>query len=353
MKEESTKNVYQIYDKIFKKILTLSNRSVIQLINGLFQTEYPLDSSITYHWTEHEDTDLRRTLADTILVINHCHAYHLEAQMYEDGDIVFRMFDYGYGYAEQNRARDEKGMAVLQFPEPQILYLYSEKNVPKEYKLLLKFGKQGEFIYRIPVCNFATISIDEMNEKKMIILIPFQLLKVRRLLEHERSTENLECLKKLIKVDIMDAIEMNYRMGNIVRDDVIKLRNLVMKLYQHLYAHYNEMEVSGMNDEIEDYLILESEIFLKEYYEKVDELEKTIGEKEREIDEKDKEIQNKTKEIEKKENEIESAIITNMLREKMNEELISRVTKLPLEHVYEIKKQMGLQVHEETSYMKE
>lgn len=75
--------IYQIYDKVFKKILTLSSTSIVNLINGLFDTHYPPDSAITYNWTEFEDDTLRRILADTIITINETDSYHLEAQMTE------------------------------------------------------------------------------------------------------------------------------------------------------------------------------------------------------------------------------------------------------------------------------
>ena len=75
-----TEQIYQIFDKIFKKILTLSATAVINLINGLFGTNYPKDSTITYNWTEFQDDELRRTLADTILTINDWYSYHIEAQ---------------------------------------------------------------------------------------------------------------------------------------------------------------------------------------------------------------------------------------------------------------------------------
>ena len=73
--------IYHIYDKVFKKILTLSSTSIINLINGLFDTNHPTNSSITYNWTEFEDDSLRRILADTIITINETDSYHLEAQM--------------------------------------------------------------------------------------------------------------------------------------------------------------------------------------------------------------------------------------------------------------------------------
>ncbi|MDO4465093.1 MAG: hypothetical protein Q4C57_11160, partial [Bacillota bacterium] len=58
--------IYQIYDKIFKKILTLSATAVVNLINGLFGTNYPPESTVDYNWTEFEDKELKRILADTI-----------------------------------------------------------------------------------------------------------------------------------------------------------------------------------------------------------------------------------------------------------------------------------------------
>ena len=85
--------IYHIYDKVFKKILTLSSTSIIKLINGLFDTNRPTNSSITYNWTEVEDDSLRRILADTIITINETDSYHLEAQMTEQEDIIFRIFD--------------------------------------------------------------------------------------------------------------------------------------------------------------------------------------------------------------------------------------------------------------------
>jgi hypothetical protein len=88
--------IFQIYDKTFKKVLTLSSTAVINMINGLFGTNYPLDSTITYNWTEFEDDKLKKVLADTIITINNCHSYHMEAQIEKDDNIVFRVFEYGF-----------------------------------------------------------------------------------------------------------------------------------------------------------------------------------------------------------------------------------------------------------------
>ncbi len=134
------KEIFQIYDKAFKRILTLSEKTVINLINGLFDTDYPTDSKITYNWTEHEDKDLKRTLADSILTINGRDSYHIEAQMTEDEEIVFRFIEYGFGHAFKNRTFIDGGERMI-FPRPCILYLDEGKKdkVPDEYILIMEF----------------------------------------------------------------------------------------------------------------------------------------------------------------------------------------------------------------------
>ena len=109
--------------------------------------------------------------------------------MTEDEDIIFRVFEYSYSHADRTRKNDSSG-CLLSFPEPKIIYLYSADKAPDEYQLTLDFGSQGTFLYKVSTFKFLETSIEELSQKKMIILIPFQLLKLRKLLGKERSDEN-------------------------------------------------------------------------------------------------------------------------------------------------------------------
>lgn len=155
-----SKTIYQIYDKIFKKILTLSSTAVVNLINGLF-------------------------------------------------------------------------------------------------------GTQGTFLYKVFTFNFLEISLEELNRRKMIILIPFQLLKLRDLLAKKRSPSNLEALKNLIQNDIIGSIESNLKLGNITMDDARRLRRLTHRLYEHIYSHYEEME--ELNEMTDESLMLDIDLIEKEH----------------------------------------------------------------------------------------
>ena len=254
--------IYQIYDKIFKKILTLSSTAVINLINGLFDTDYPVDSTITYNWTEFESEELRKTLADTILTINGRYSYHMEAQMEEDETIILRVFDYGYSHAFRS-AKTESGRMRIDFPEPKVIYLYSTRAVPDEYELELNFGKQGIFIYKVEVCKFQEIPTEEINRRKMVSLTPFMLLRVRELLKNERSPENLELLKKIIQDDIIGSVDKNLETGDITAWDARKIKSYTHKLYEHIYSHFEEME--ALNEMTDESLMLDVDIWEKKF----------------------------------------------------------------------------------------
>ena len=166
---------YHLYDTLFKKTLTLSKVAVINLINGLFGTDYSTDSEITYHWTEFQNEELRRTLAD-------------------------------------------------------------------EYKLLLDFGEQGTFLYRVPVIRFQSLSAEEINDRKLAALLPFRLLQLRERIRKNRSQKNVEALKNLIQNDIIKGINNNLTEGNITKYDAAKLKKYTHELYGRVYSRYEEME---------------------------------------------------------------------------------------------------------------
>ena len=131
----------------------------------------PFDSEVNYNWTEFHDEELRKTLADTIITIDGKYSYHLEAQISKDNEIIFRMFEYGFRHANLNREREEDNY-ILRFPKPVIIYLYYTGEVPDEYTLTLEFDEgAAKFDYTVPVIKLPELTVEELNEKKMVILI--------------------------------------------------------------------------------------------------------------------------------------------------------------------------------------
>ena len=130
------------------------------------------------------------------------------------------------------------------FPRPCILYLDEGKKdkIPDEYTLIMEFENQGEFEYKVPVVKLQNISIEELNEKKLTALLPFQLLRLRKKIENLRTEENLQELQNLVVNDIINTIDKNKEMGTISSTEAFDLKALTTLLYMKIYSKYKELE---------------------------------------------------------------------------------------------------------------
>ena len=106
-------------------------------------------------------------------------------------------------------------------------------------------------------------------------------------------------MQNLIENDIIGSIETNLKLGNISVDDGRRLRNLTKKLYDHIYAHYEEMEV--LNEMTDESLLLEYDIIEMEH-------EKALAEKDKVIQEKNNALLEKDNALLEKDNALKSAL---------------------------------------------
>ena len=318
-------SVVQIYDKIFKRILTLSNVAVINFVNGIFGKNFPTDSKLTYNWTENVKNSLEKTIADTIITVSpsagrggNTEKFHVEVQINSDSTIVLRVFDYGYQDALKYK-KVEGDKIILDFPQSKVIFLEHNTNTPDRVILELNFKEQGAFEYNIPVMKFLSYSIDELNDQHLVILLPLYLLKLRREIEKEQSHENAMKLKLLINDGIIKSIEDNEQAGHITHDDTVILIGLLEKLYNHLYGGIKKFKEEGVKEMIAEKLILETDRIIYES-EKREEKKALEGALEGALE--------KALEIAKK-----------MLDSGMTVEQIQNLTELPLSKIKGLKKQ--------------
>jgi len=260
---QSDENIVQIFDKIFKRILTLSNVAVINFINGIFSKNFPKDSKLTYNWTENIKNSLEKTIADTIITVSGTEKFHIEVQINNDNTIALRVFDYGYQDALKYK-KVENNKLILEFPQSKIIFLEHNSATPNTVILELKFGNQGSFKYNIPAMKFLDYSIDELNKQHLVILLPLYLLKLRKEIEKAPTQENALKLKPLINDGIIKSIEDNENAGNLTHDDTIILIGLLEKLYTHLYGGIKKFKEEGVKDMIAEKLILETDRLIYE-----------------------------------------------------------------------------------------
>lgn len=195
-----------------------------------------------------------------------------------DDMIILRVFEYGFQSAMASRTAPDR----LDFPEPAVIYLNRTDGIPKESTLHISFGSQGSFDYKVK--NFLYLAHDtaELNRKKMAILIPFQALRLRNLLQQlEKSPKNsadfdtrkILRLQEDIKDDIISSIKLNHKLGNITTDDAGLLFELANQLYEHICEDFRPV---GGEEIMKPLLPGALELPNDKYRFRIDELEKQI-----------------------------------------------------------------------------
>ena len=309
-------NSHDIFDRIFKRIITLSSPTVINFINGIFEEDYPLDSELTYNWTESVDDKLKKTIADTIITINRTDSFHIEAQMYkDDNSIMLRMFDYGYNHSKKRPEDiyDDDGIRCgvkLIFPKQIVIYLDSSKHIPDSYIITLVVEGGKEFSYSVPTIKFQDADMSEVIRKHMIILLPFKLLKIRERFkkeyesytingDNERLKNIVQELRDIYERDIIKTIEASFKNEEISRHDMEVLIKLTIRLFDHLYSKYSSLE------EVDNMLYDQSlDLDIDRYMDRIEELEEEVSNKDEVIAEKDNTIAEKDALIEQLQNEL-------------------------------------------------
>ena len=270
----TSKSPYDIYDRMFKRIEHLSNKAVIAFINGVFNKDYPPDSTITYNNAEFIDHELNKVVADKIMTINGTDSFHMEATMYDDDEIVVRFMEYGFQHAitslSQLRLTDKHSPCIITYPEQLLIYLDTDPTakIPDKYPLFIRFPGAEEIPYSIPVLKFQEKEMDEIREKHMIILLPFRLLRLRKLVEREynkgHSKEAIHQLIQLYQNDIIEPIDRGLEQGYLTWTDRIYLLALARRLARHLYDKYDEIR-EGINKMANPYLELDVDEYMEKY----------------------------------------------------------------------------------------
>lgn len=299
-----SESMKQIYDRAFKRIFEMSDSAIVDLINGLFGVQYPRDSKVSYPNKEFVREDLTERIADVIVVINDSHTYHLEAQLEKMDNILLRVFDYGYSYASWSW----DGSDTISFPEPVVVYIGDDAGISDEMELKIRFGTQGVFSYRVSIFRYLNVSVEEMNRRSMVVLIPFQLLRLRGLVKRARASHKaidsvaFDCLYKQVLYDILKSIEMNLALNNIKTEDASMLRELTSQLYKKIREDYLK---AGGDDKMGEMLPGALELPSDKYIFEIRKLRKSLQESENIVKSKDAELESKDAEIEKMQKMIE------------------------------------------------
>lgn len=173
--------------------------------------------------------------------------YHIECESsYPDGKITVRLFEYDAQIALDEGGVTEETLTVT-FPNTAVLYLRSYKKTPDKMKYVI-VTPGGTVQYGIPIMKMQKYSLDDIFEKRLLMLIPFYIfVHEKSFPEYNSNEQKLEELKAKYKVILerLNELEQQGVIGAFDKRTIIDLSgdviNQIAQKYEKVQKGVGEM----------------------------------------------------------------------------------------------------------------
>jgi uncharacterized protein YjiS (DUF1127 family) len=178
------------YDSYIKEFMGVcSHKNVIRFINRLYNADFPLDSVVTWLETETHHSDGERR-SDFMVKINE-RIFHIEVESNDgNGEMVFRMFEYGFRGAYMHGKTISDNELTLKFPEPIVIYLRSTDKTPSAFIVNVVFGDKSISRQTIPVKKLSDYTPQSLLDNNLYALSLFYPMKYEALLSKKHTDED-------------------------------------------------------------------------------------------------------------------------------------------------------------------
>lgn len=226
-----------IYDGAFRTILNDCRKLIIPVINEIFGESFTGEEEIQFFPNEHfidqkDEADKERITDTNFTVLGKTQKkYHIECESsLPDGKITIRLFEYDAHIALDEGEVTEETLTVT-FPNTAVLYLRSYKKTPDKMKYVI-ITPGGTVQYDIPIMKVQTYSLDDLFEKRLLLLIPFYIFSHEsNFPEYNSNEQKLKELKAEYQVILerLDALERQSVIGAFDKRTIIELSGDVIR----------------------------------------------------------------------------------------------------------------------------
>ena len=234
-----------IYDGAFRTILNDCRKLIIPVINEIFREEYTGEEKIEFfpneHFLDQQDAADKERITDTnFRVIGRItKKYHLECESsLPDGKITIRLFEYDAQIALDEGKVTEETLTVT-FPNTAVLYLRNYKKTPDKMKYVI-VTPGGTVKYDIPLMKVQNYTLDDIFEKRLLLLIPFYIFShEKNFPEYNSNEQKLAKLKSEYRyiLERLDELEQQGVIGAFDKRTIIELSSDVIKEIAQKYGN--------------------------------------------------------------------------------------------------------------------
>ena len=234
-----------IYDGAFRTILNDCRKLIIPVINEIFHEHYTGEEEIRFfpneHFLDQQNAADKERITDTNFQIigRIAKKYHLECESsLPDGKIAVRLFEYDAQIALDEGEVTEETLTVT-FPNTAVMYLRAYKKTPDKMKYVI-ITPGGTVQYDVPIMKVQSYSLDEIFEKRLLMLIPFYIFSHEKSFsEYNNNEQKLEELKTEYRMILerLDDLEKQGIIGAFDKRTIIDLSSDVINEIARKYEN--------------------------------------------------------------------------------------------------------------------
>ena len=236
-----------IYDGAFRTILNDCRKLIIPVINEIFKEHYTGEEEIRFfpneHFLDQQDAADKERITDTNFQIigRIVKKYHLECESsLPDGKITIRLFEYDAQIALDEGEVTEETLTVT-FPNTAVMYLRAYKKTPDKMKYVI-ITPGGTVQYDVPIMKVQSYSLDEIFEKRLLMLIPFYIFSHEKSFsEYNNNEQKLEELKTEYRI-ILERLDDLEKQGIIGAFDKRTILELSSDVIQEIARKYENVQ---------------------------------------------------------------------------------------------------------------
>ena len=218
---------------------------IIPVINEIFKEHYTGEEEIRFfpneHFLDQQDAADKERITDTNFQIigRIVKKYHLECESsLPDGKITIRLFEYDAQIALDEGEVTEETLTVT-FPNTAVMYLRAYKKTPDKMKYVI-ITPGGTVQYDVPIMKVQSYSLDEIFEKRLLMLIPFYIFSHEKSFsEYNNNEDKLEELKAEYQIILerLDDLEKQGIIGAFDKRTIIDLSSDVINEIARKYEN--------------------------------------------------------------------------------------------------------------------
>lgn len=224
-----------VYDSVFRILAQKTPWFFILLINEVFGTNYSRETKYEQLRNEFYEEG-GKVVTDSIFKISKV-LYHVECQSDNDGSMTIRMLGYDF-YIAMEEAGKNKIVEKVELPKSCVLYLRCSKNTPDKHTIMICQDDRS-MLYETKVIKLSDYYLDDLLEKKLLLLLPFYFLRFEKELSSKAGHD------KAFKELINECIEIRRELENLNGRDItysewVDLRQAISKTTDYIFRNSND-----------------------------------------------------------------------------------------------------------------